>query len=319
MSIDNPLRRVDRSLATSADPPSLPRAPRRWTRLHAALIVGFLVLLPLPLAAAFGWFGLNPVQAERTAPVGSLAHELLSGFPDNALTVEIAAAPGASPPPASVSLLWNRMNETLQKGSIRFVSERIALPSAAWTTDALFSVEQSVRQYWPGLGQMALFYLCVPGSYAVDPGVLGLAFRGSSIAVFADTIATTAGGGDPAPITSTVLIHEFGHELGLVGLVGNAPNEDPSHPGHSTDPSDVMYYAVETTAGLGGLLGGAAPPTQFDAADLSDLQTVRNTPIALELIPPIVLAVCWVGALIALVAFWRAGRKARTLAASLTA
>jgi hypothetical protein len=287
------------------------RSPRGgWTRLRAAFVVGFLVLLPLPLAAGFGWFGLNPVQAERTAPVGSFAHHLLTSFPDDRLVVEIASAPGAAPPAASVSLLWNRMNETLQKSSVRFVTETIATSGASFTTDGLFSVEQADRQYWPSPGQMALFYLCVHGSYAGESGVLGLAFRGSSIAVFSDTIAAVAGG-DPAAITSTVLIHEFGHEIGLVGLIGNAPNEDPAHPGHSSDPNDVMYWAVESTAGLGGLLGGAAPPTQFAAADLADLQTVRNTPIALELIPPVVVAICWMAGVVALVVFWRARRNSR--------
>jgi hypothetical protein len=288
---------------------SAPSSKPGWTRLQAGLIIGFLVLLPLPLSLAFGWFGLNPVQAERSSPVGALAHELLSSFPDNRLVVEIASAPGAAPPAASVALLWTRMNQTVQKASIQFVSETVSIPASTFTTDSLFSVEQGVRQYWPGVGQMALFYLCVHGSYGGPSGTLGLAFRGSSIAVFSDTIGTTAGGGDPTPIASTVLIHEFGHELGLVGLVGSAPNEDLAHPGHSNDPNDVMYYAVETTAGLGGLLGGGPPPTQFGAADLTDLQTVRNTPIALELIPPVAFAVCWVGAAVAWLALRRAIRR----------
>ncbi|MFI5415514.1 MAG: hypothetical protein ACHQ16_07695, partial [Candidatus Lutacidiplasmatales archaeon] len=202
--------------------------------------------------------------------------------------------------------------QTLQKGSIQFVSETISARSGPYGASDLFALEQNVRQTWPGIGQMALFYLCVHGTYSGESGVLGLAFQGSSIAIFSDTIATTAGAGDPAPITSTVLIHEFGHEIGLVGLVGNAPNEDPAHPGHSSDPNDVMYWAVETTAVLGGLLGGTTPPTQFDAADLSDLQTVRNTPILVELIPTVVAAVCLVAAVVAVAGLWRARRKSPT-------
>ncbi|MCI4367298.1 MAG: hypothetical protein L3K08_06065 [Thermoplasmata archaeon] len=293
-----------------ANRPSGPARTRGWSRLQAWVVVAFFVVLPLPLALGFGWFGLNPVEAERNAPVGSLSHELLNSFPDNRLVVEIASAPGATPPSASMSLLWARMNETVQKASIQFVLETVSVPTASYTSDSLFSVEQGVRHFWPSVGQMAIFYLCVHGSDADQSGVLGLAFRGSSIAVFTDTIESTAGGGDPAPITSTVLIHEFGHELGLVGLVGSAPNEDPSHPGHSTDPNDVMYYAVESSAGLAGLLGGTAPPTQFGAADLADLQTVRNTPIPLELIPPVVVAGCWVAAGVAVLVFRRAARQA---------
>lgn len=289
--------------------PSGPPRRRGWSRLQSWAVVGFLVILPLPLALGFGWFGLNPVTAEQSAPVGSLAHELLNSFPDDRLVVEIASAPGAAPPAASVSLLWDRMNETLQKASIQFVFETVSVPMSSFTADGLFSVEQGVRQFWPTVGEMALFYLCVHGSYADQSGVLGLAYRGSSIAVFSDTIASTAGSGDPTAITSTVLIHEFGHELGLVGLVGTAPNEDPAHPGHSTDPNDVMYYAVETSGGLSGLFGGTSPPTQFQAADIADLQTVRNTPIPLELIPPVVLTMCWIAAGAAFVVFRKAARR----------
>ena len=279
------------------------RKSRRWsgTRVRAWLVVVFLIVLPLPLSLALGWFGLNPVQAELATPVGDFAHDLLGSFPDNNLVVEIASAPGAAPPGTSVAVLWARMNETLQKGTIQFVSETTSAPSMAYTTDQLFSIEQSSRHFWPKPGQMALFYLCVHGTLAAQEGVLGLAFHGSSIAVFSDTIASASGGGNVAPITSTVLVHEFGHEIGLVGVVGSAPNEDPAHPGHSADPNDVMYYATETTAVLGGLLGGAAPPTQFDNADLADLQTVRNTPIVLELLPLVVLAVCWIGAVVTIV------------------
>src|SRR4029077_10411107 len=104
-------------------------------------------------------------------------------------------------------------------------------------------------------------------------------------------------------VIATVLVHEFGHELGLVGIVGTAPNQDPNHPYHSNDPNDVMYWAVETTGVLVGLLGGSPPPTQFDAADLSDLASVRSAPIFGEIIPWIVAGGAALGAaVVALVA-----------------
>ncbi|MCI4350883.1 MAG: hypothetical protein L3K15_05160 [Thermoplasmata archaeon] len=194
-----------------------------------------------------------------------------------------------------MSLLWNRMNSTLTKSTIEFRHDTYSAGTASFTVSDLWNLETSVRTTWPGPGQMALFYLFVHGTYAPDSSVIGLAYYGSSIAVFPSTIASAAGGSSDA-VTSTVMIHEFGHELGLVGIVGSAPNEDPAHPYHSADPNDVMYWAVDTTALLSGLLGGG-PPTQFGAADMSDLSTVRSTIIPLEILPWVVLAAALVGAL----------------------
>ena len=279
-----------------------PRPPRRRA---VVLYVVALLLLPLHFGAVLGWYGVNPTQAERLAPVGSEAHLLLNGFPDNRLVVEVAAPPGEAPTPASIGLLWTRMNETLSKMSISFQLETYHTSATSFTTQDLWNLETATRATWPGPGQMSLFYLFVPGSYAGDASVIGLAYYGSSIAVFP---ATIAGAGGSAAVTSTVMIHEFGHELGLVGLVGSAPNEDPAHPYHSADPNDVMYWAVDSTSIITGLLGGG-PPTQFGAADLSDLGTVRSTVIVLEVLPWVVLAVVLAGALAVVVLHRRARRR----------
>ena len=40
------------------------------------------------------------------------------------------------------------------------------------------------------------------------------------------------------------MIHEFGHDLGMVRLLGSAPNEDP---GILVDPNDEMRWGVNST------------------------------------------------------------------------
>lgn len=275
--------------------------------LGGVVTVAVLLVLPLVLGFAVGWYFLNPPQQERFDPVGSEAHELLNSFPDGALTVEIAAPSGDAPAASAVNLLWNRMNETLQKSSVRFVEETYSTSRTSFTTDDLWNVETSVRTTWPSPGTMSLFYLFVPGAYGPDGTVIGLAYYGSSIAVFPGTIAAAAGGSSAA-VTATVMIHEFGHEIGLVGIIGSAPNEDPNHPYHSSDPNDVMYWSVDTTQILTGLLGGG-PPTQFGAADLQDLNTVRNTPILQETLPWAVLATLLLAAAVVAFDLRRRGRR----------
>jgi hypothetical protein len=268
--------------------------------------------VPLGFGLGLGWYGLDPIMAERAGPVGSDAHELLNAFPDSRLVVEIAAPTGELPPAGSVSTLWDRMNSTLDKISITFQLETYDRSSSgALTTDDLFNLESEVRHAWPEPGAMALCYLFVDGTFASSPSVIGLAYAASSIAVFPHVSDVGGGSGISAPVLSTVLVHEFGHELGLVGVVGSAPNEDPNHPGHSTDSNDVMYWQVETTAVLGGLFGGN-PPTQFDAADMSDLQTVRSTPIPLEILPWGVLGVVLVASAIVVIR-WRRESKVPSL------
>lgn len=272
---------------------SAPSAPSPTARAPSrkALVVSVAIVLALPvvLGAVLGLFEINPVAAEVYSTVGEDAHLLLDGFPDDALVVEIAYQSSVGPPPSStVALLEQRINETCQKSSVS-VDEHAFTSSATSFGDAsLLALTEQQRQHWPVPGTMSVFYLYLGGGYAPDANVIGLAFRASSIAVFASTIASAPGLPSGAvAVTDTVFVHEFGHELGLVGIYGAAPNEDTAHPPHSNDPNDVMYWAVDSTQ-IGIL--GSSPPTQFDAADLSDLGNVRKALIPGEILPCVVLA-----------------------------
>ncbi len=259
--------------------------------------VAIMLLLPLALGLLLGWFDLNAPVNESLNPVGDEAHNLLSGFPDRTLIVEIDYQSSAGPPPAaSVNVLEQRINQTCAKSSVGIEEYPFSSNTTNFHESDLLGLETSVRHSWPSWGTMVLGYLYLNGRDADNADVLGLAYRGASIAVFGGTIAATAPFGSATAVTTTVMVHEFGHELGLVGIVGAAPNEDPNHPYHSSDPNDVMYWAVDSTALFGGLLGAGGPPNTFDAADLGDLSTVRSTPVLLELVPWIVLAASLVGA-----------------------
>jgi hypothetical protein len=48
------------------------------------------------------------------------------------------------------------------------------------------------------------------------------------------------------------------------------PHEDGQHPKHSTNDQSVMYWAVENTLGIQGLLGTI--PNQFDQNDIDDVR-----------------------------------------------
>jgi hypothetical protein len=267
--------------------PAAPGAPtdRRALRKALAIQVAIVLAVPLVLGVVLGWFDFDPEQAESLSPVGSEAHDLLERFPDDHLVIEIDYQSTAGPPPGSaVGILEQRVNETCQKSSV--VVDEYSFDSGAtqFSEGGLFGLSASVRHHWSSPGTEVVNYLYLNGGDSTDANAIGLAYRGGSIAIFEGTIASNALG-EAATIDAIVLVHEFGHEIGLVGIIGSAPNEDPNHQYHSNDPNDVMYWEVDSTSLITSLLGGGGPGNQFDAADLSDLSTVKATPILQEVLP----------------------------------
>ena len=123
-----------------------------------------------------------------------------------------------------------------------------------------------------------------------DGKVLGAAYHGTSIVMFKGTINANTGGGalsgkpPTAFVERAVLVHEFGHAAGLVNLGApmQAPHEDASHPHHSTNQKSVMYWAVENSAGLVGIVNcitlpnDCGIPYQYDDNDKADLRALRE-------------------------------------------
>lgn len=258
--------------------------------------IALVLAVPVVLGVAAGFFEVNPIEAEMLSPVGGEAHLLLDAFPDDSLVVEIAYQSSIGPPPlVAVSTLFARINQTCQKASVTLDEHSFSSSQSSFSVSDLVALEPHVRQTWPTWGTMSLFYFYLDATASDNPNEIGVAYRGSSIAVFAATIQATPGFATPTAVTTTVMIHEFGHDLGLVGIDGLAPNEDPHHIYHSNDSSDVMYWAVDTTA-LSSLSGST--PTNFSQADLNDLKTVRGTLVPYEILPWIVLVVSGLVALL---------------------
>jgi hypothetical protein len=195
--------------------------------------------------------------------------------------VEVDYQPGKAPRQEAMSVLQARIQETCNKpDGVQIDRQEVGITSRTWSVDALKSVERTHRDTSTSGNTASLYVLYVGGNYEGDSSegkVIGVMYQRSSIAVFKDTLESAS-----SPVTlplftavdveKSVVVHEFGHVLGLVNL-GTAmvnPHEDTAHRGHSTSKDSVMYWAIESDAITRFFTG--PPPTQFDPNDKADLR-----------------------------------------------
>lgn len=199
--------------------------------------------------------------------------------------IELDVVEGQSIPSSAISLLQTRLNEVASKPGGITIQRDDTLPrhGGTWTQKDLLQTAERTQDAKTGGETVVLHLLVVDGSYE-DSNVLGVTYSQKTssgkvvssgpVVIFGDAIQSACG---LLCLTSTeaiwraVLVHEFGHAMGLVnnGAPMQSNHEDPAHPGHSNSQSSVMYYAVETVNVATVFQGG--PPTTFDLNDKADL------------------------------------------------
>ena len=205
--------------------------------------------------------------------VGAFAGFYLRAAESTSIVLSIGVQSDAAPAAATVDHLVSVVQQASGK-SVRKQVGAIAAGPRSWTAADLVRTAE-LRGPPQSRTAAVMSVLFVRGDYEGDTGVLGIAVRSDVAAVFVDQVASSGGLlGGSAVVERSVSTHEVGHLLGLVDLFLATGRQDAEHPGHSTNPGSVMYWAVESDV-IGAILG-ANPPTEFDAADLADLATIRN-------------------------------------------
>lgn len=209
----------------------------------------------------------------RLGGVGDFAPFYLRPAASAAIALEVFAAGDARPAAATV----DHVRSVLAEVSGKPVSVRqgdVDGATRSWTSAMIQDLSSSIGG--PGSSSEAVLRLLyLHGDYQGDDSVLGVAVRSEVAAIFVDQVEAASGlVGDPDVVEDAVTVHEVGHLLGLVDLYLSTGRADPDHPGHSSNPDSVMYWAVESS--LIGQLLGSGPPNEFDDADRADLAVIRG-------------------------------------------
>jgi len=219
-------------------------------------------------------FGCGPHSSTTVLPApGQDASGFLTAASPS-MVVEVTPVVGHDPDPGALALLLQRATERCNKpGGIQLVVDPDVAPETTSTpTRTLLELHEFAvaHRRIPTTPRQAVLYVeYVDGFLANTQNIIGVAFDSSSIAIFKDQLSISFGS-SAGQAEGRVLVHELGHELGLVdeGSPMLSTHADTQHPGHCTNTGCVMFWTLH--GGFGGLVD--LPPDDYDAACQADLR-----------------------------------------------
>ena len=218
---------------------------------------------------------------------GISATDFISAGTYKTWVIEVDYASGQQPDGTLLQSLDSALQAVVAPGKnvdVRPSSTALAASDRTWTVEALLELDASSLGAHTGGSTVVSHLIFIDGHAEQDNAnekVLGESIHAGLdhglVVIFADTITKACQlpnclSSQLPGIRKAVVIHEFGHQMGLVnnGIAMQTNREDPDHPHHSNNPNSVMYWAVESNAVLS-ILGGD-PPSTFDANDKADLR-----------------------------------------------
>ena len=238
--------------------------------------VATLFVMLMISAGLSGCFGEESKEVQRGIP-GGLTLACLSDDKYTSMVVEIDYEAGYMPEQSSTDLLKTRLEQVCDKpqGIEIFLTETNFDHEGQWSASDVREKGWNEKSNNPQSDSTLYWQAIFPSGQYANDGVLGVAVDASTIAIFGEAVDDAEGPIFNRPsaeeIENSVLVHEFGHLLGLVNLVYQSPveHEDEDHKGHSNNEDSVMYWAIES-ANIGNIITGELPD-DFDDDDLNDL------------------------------------------------
>lgn len=245
------------------------------------ICLGILAVLISPLlSGCIGSDALGNLGLNRGVP-GGLTLACLDDSTYTSMVVEIDYQAGYQPETSSTDLLKERLESVCDKPQgIEFkFTETDFENEDIWSADDVRSAGWDAKSHDPRDDSTLYWQVIFPAGVYDDSSVLGVAVDASTIALFKDSIDDAENffqRPSAEKIENSVLVHEFGHLLGLVNTVYTSPadHEDSSHPGHSNNEDSVMYWAIESSS-IANFFDNDLP-TEFDIDDKQDLQGLAD-------------------------------------------
>ena len=208
---------------------------------------------------------------------GECRYEILRGNEYSKIHIEVNYVTGNSPESDALNLLKQRIQEVTDKSTITVSQSSFGSTDNSYTLEEILELENKQRTRFKNGNTFVVHILYLNGEYSDNDQTLGLAYSGTSFAIFKEKIEDAAflliSSKD---IEKSVIVHEFGHLLGLVNNGYQSPHdhEDSQHPHHSNNDESVMYWAIESQD-IGNQIDGE-PPNDFDNYDLDDLKLMKE-------------------------------------------
>ncbi|MEO9531566.1 MAG: membrane metalloprotease [Crocinitomicaceae bacterium] len=227
---------------------------------------------------AFIGLALSACKKEDNLIFDIQPRHFLSDDTYKSLSIEIIAVEGHEPNSASLDNLEDFLNERLNKPKgISFTQKTIPSPeNYSYSAEDLRLLEDQHRTQYAQNENLTAYIYYADAEYSENTDqseVIGLAYGSTSMCIFEETVADNSGGFGQVSrnnLETAVLIHEFGHVLGLVNNGTPMTQNHESAPGHCDNENCLMYYASETGS-LTGFIGGDPMP-ELDAQCLADLK-----------------------------------------------
>ena len=248
---------------------------RRSRKGATALAMGVILLVAGIVAVPVYQYLFDLQQASRPLHPGGAAKDFLSEDRYTKMIIEMDYA--SAYPPNSDSLVRFRLQveQYVDKSDVTLlVDDPISMTGGATCVEDISGYEEQHRDYVTGNGTAALYVVYVSGQCPGDGDVAGVTYSGSAFAVYKETIYDNIPTSNPDYVNlrrnaeANVLVHEFGHVIGLVNELGfesRYEHEDPSNPYHSKYQNSVMYYSAS--------MDGYQTFDSYDAADINDLKS----------------------------------------------
>jgi hypothetical protein len=203
--------------------------------------------------------------------LGSAAKDLLRAEKYSALEVDISYMQGYKPDAASLYYLHSFLSNYLNKpdGIIIKQKEVPATGKTSLSLDEVVHLEKKYRSSFSRANTIAIHILITDADFAGSSD-LALSYWNTSFALFGSSVYDYAGydAEIKSRLLTTLLQHEFGHLLGLVGQGSpmQQPHKDEENGAHCDNPTCLMYYIVEYPTGSANII------PQLDAHCIADLK-----------------------------------------------